>query len=149
MTDITNPLKIKVHHTDDDKIISTKKVQSNLSLPTALKLIESPLFDDYATTLYRFATIIAKADKIVSKEDEEILKEIYQLTHNPIPEKKLREVVTTAFANREKSFGNGRFVRNIFEKTLETQANRIASLSSLTKEILITITPEDIDISLS
>jgi hypothetical protein len=71
----------------------------------------------------------------------------YSLTDGA--EKKLREVVTTAFANREKSFGNGRFVRNIFEKTLETQANRIASLRSLTKEILITITPEDIDIGLS
>ena len=32
---------------------------------------------------------------------------------------KLREVVTAAFTTREKSFGNGRFVRNLFEKTIE------------------------------
>jgi SpoVK/Ycf46/Vps4 family AAA+-type ATPase len=59
-------------------------------------------------------------------------------------DKKLREIVATAFATRDKFFGNGRFARNIFEKTLERQANRIASVPSLTKEILTTITVEDI-----
>ena len=66
----------------------------------------------------------------------------YKLTDDA--EKKVREVVTSAFATRDKSFGNGRFVRNIFEKTTERQANRIASIPSLTKEILTTITDDDI-----
>src|SRR5690606_35103917 len=50
--------------------------------------IDHPIFDDYSTTLYRFATIIAKADKIVTKEEEKALKKIYQVTHNPIPDAK-------------------------------------------------------------
>ena len=45
---------------------------------------------------------------------------------------------------RNKSFGNGRFVRNIFEKTLEKQANRISSIATLNKETLTTITADDI-----
>jgi len=59
-------------------------------------------------------------------------------------ENKLTELFTSAFLNRDKSFGNGRYVRNIFEKTLEKQANRIAGIPTLTKEILTTITIEDI-----
>ena len=66
----------------------------------------------------------------------------YNLTDDA--EKKLVDLVTVAFTSRDKSFGNGRFVRNIFEKTLEKQANRIASIPSLTKEILTTITVDDI-----
>ncbi len=49
-----------------------------------------------------------------------------------------------AYQNRDKSFGNGRFVRNVFEKTLERQANRIASVPLLSKDILTTIDVEDI-----
>ncbi len=45
---------------------------------------------------------------------------------------------------RTKSFGNGRLVRNIFEKIVEQQANRIASITPLTDEILCNITSEDI-----
>ena len=59
-------------------------------------------------------------------------------------EKKLIELFTTVFSNRDKFFGNGRFVRNTFEKTLEKQANRIASIPSLTKEILTTIIADDL-----
>lgn len=66
----------------------------------------------------------------------------YRLTDDA--DQKLLLVMTTAFANRDKSFGNGRFARNLFEKTIENQANRIASLPSLNKEILTTITVEDI-----
>jgi hypothetical protein len=44
---------------------------------------------------------------------------------------------------KDKSFGNGRFVCNVFEKTLKRQADRIAEESNLTKEILTTITGED------
>lgn len=86
LADVTNPLQIEIQHTEPDKIISSKTMESYLSLPAALKMINHPLFDEYATTLYRFANIIAKADNTVSKEEETILKEIYQLTHNPIPD---------------------------------------------------------------
>ena len=57
------------------------------------------------------------------------------------------ELFTTAFNNRDKSFGNGRYVRNVFEKSLERQANRIATIPELTKELLPTITEQDIPMS--
>jgi SpoVK/Ycf46/Vps4 family AAA+-type ATPase len=66
----------------------------------------------------------------------------YKLTEDA--EKKVREVVTIAYASRDKSFGNARFVRNLFEKTIEMQANRLAILNSNSKEILTTIIAEDI-----
>ena len=49
-----------------------------------------------------------------------------------------------AYNERDTNFGNGRFVRNIFEKTLEKQANRIAGIPNINKEILTTISEEDI-----
>jgi SpoVK/Ycf46/Vps4 family AAA+-type ATPase len=81
IVEIPNPLKISIQHSDNNKVISDK-----LSLTTALKSINDPLFDEYATVLYRFATIIAKANNSVSEEEENTLKDIYQITHNPISE---------------------------------------------------------------
>ena len=43
------------------------------------------------------------------------------------------------------SFGNGRGVRNLFERTLIRQANRLAALPEVTKEQLMEILPEDLD----
>ena len=46
---------------------------------------------------------------------------------------------------KNKSFGNGRLVRNIFEKTIENQANRLAKFtSSLSTKDLQTIVIEDL-----
>ena len=42
------------------------------------------------------------------------------------------------------SFGNARGVRNIFERLLVTQANRLSQCESVTKEDLMTITAEDV-----
>ncbi|MCQ2114230.1 MAG: DUF4236 domain-containing protein [Bacteroidaceae bacterium] len=47
-------------------------------------------------------------------------------------------------ANKNKNFGNARFVRNLFEKTLENQAMRLASIGHLTSEILCEISIEDV-----
>ncbi len=52
--------------------------------------------------------------------------------------------LTTLYENRDKKFGNGRLVRNIFDKTVEKQANRLAQMSQPSKEQLMTILPEDI-----
>lgn len=57
---------------------------------------------------------------------------------------KLTSLLERSYEDRDHSFGNGRFVRNIFEKTLEKQANRIASIPKLDKEILTTVTENDI-----
>ena len=47
-------------------------------------------------------------------------------------------------ARKNPKFGNGRYVRNVFEKSLNNQALRLNSDSSLSKEDLITITKEDV-----
>ncbi|HLX52520.1 MAG TPA: hypothetical protein VKR58_01170, partial [Aquella sp.] len=57
---------------------------------------------------------------------------------------RLATLFENALTNRDKSFGNGRFVRNIFEKTLEKQANRLSTITSLDKEILTLLTVDDI-----
>lgn len=52
--------------------------------------------------------------------------------------------LSNAVANKDKNFGNARFVRNFFEKTLENQAMRLASIGHLTSEMLCEISIEDV-----
>ncbi len=56
----------------------------------------------------------------------------------------LQQYLEKAVAGKDINFGNGRFVRNIFEKTLEHQANRLAPESNLTTQRLSEISMEDI-----
>lgn len=79
---IKNPIKIKVPNNDNDESY-TRKIQNELSIPALLKIMEHPLFDDYATTLNQFASIIANADNAITKEDEFALEKINQLIHQP------------------------------------------------------------------
>jgi len=46
--------------------------------------------------------------------------------------------------NKDKNFGNARFIRNLFEKTIERQANRLSKEFNLTNEKLSEICFEDI-----
>lgn len=57
---------------------------------------------------------------------------------------KLQALLTTLYEQRDTTFGNARLARNLFEKTIEQQANRLAAISDLTDEVLSTIQPEDI-----
>lgn len=57
----------------------------------------------------------------------------------------LDEVIASAMESADKNhFGNGRFVRNLFEKVVERQANRLASSEDLSKENLCLLTREDV-----
>jgi SpoVK/Ycf46/Vps4 family AAA+-type ATPase len=47
-------------------------------------------------------------------------------------------------AHRDEQFGNGRLVRNVFERSVRRLANRLASITPLTRELLTTLQPEDI-----
>lgn len=58
--------------------------------------------------------------------------------------KKLVDLVTAFHALRGRDFGNGRFVRNVFERIVQKQADRLASVSELTEDILCEIRPEDV-----
>ncbi|WP_234300998.1 hypothetical protein [Sphaerospermopsis aphanizomenoides] len=57
---------------------------------------------------------------------------------------KLIDNFTKLYNEKDKNFGNGRLVRNIFEKTIERQANRLVKIQAVNKETLMTITGEDI-----
>lgn len=54
----------------------------------------------------------------------------------------------TVYQNRDSHFGNARLVRNLFEKIVAAQANRISALKIVSNEALITILQEDIDLIL-
>ncbi|BAY12681.1 AAA family ATPase [Calothrix sp. NIES-2098] len=48
------------------------------------------------------------------------------------------------YVSRNNKFGNGRLVRNIFDKTIEKQANRLVKIPGVSKEMMMEIIPEDI-----
>lgn len=58
---------------------------------------------------------------------------------------KLQDVVERAVASRDKNFGNARYVRNLFEKVVQNQANRLARMESIENDELSIITQEDIN----
>jgi SpoVK/Ycf46/Vps4 family AAA+-type ATPase len=66
----------------------------------------------------------------------------YRIT--PRGKEKLLKHFTKLYSEKNKSFGNGRLVRNIFEKTIERQANRLVKITDVNKEMMMTITWEDI-----
>lgn len=67
-----------------------------------------------------------------------------EYTMNDDVAKYLKQCLESVVANKPKDFGNARFVRNLFEKTVEAQANRLASISSPTKESISEILKQDI-----
>ena len=63
---------------------------------------------------------------------------------DPEAKAKLLKLFEALYVNRDKNFGNARMVRNLFEKSIERQANRLAVLSDFTDEVLTTLVPADI-----
>ena len=63
-------------------------------------------------------------------------------------EKYLDAFIGIRTAKRDRKFGNGRWVRNIFEHAVERQAVRVADIANPTKEQLMTITMKDVGIKL-
>jgi hypothetical protein len=53
--------------------------------------------------------------------------------------------LTWQYANRDRNFGNGRTVRNLFEDAIRRQANRIAEVTELSVEQLSTLEPADVE----
>ena len=66
----------------------------------------------------------------------------YKLTEEA--KKQLEELFKQAYAKRDKNFGNGRFVRNLFEKTCQNQADRIVKIENPSREQMIIIDTDDI-----
>lgn len=66
----------------------------------------------------------------------------YNLTKNA--KVKLLGIIKEKYECRDRTFGNARFARNMFENAIANQANRISGISPITDKILTTITLEDI-----
>ena len=56
----------------------------------------------------------------------------------------LDQILYSAIEHKDKNFGNGRYVRNIFEKTIQNQATRLSCKPNITTEELSMLTAEDL-----
>ena len=61
-------------------------------------------------------------------------------------EKSAAEAFCTMYEERDENFGNARDVRNIFEKAMSRQADRVAGLEAPTREDLMSLTEDDLDL---
>jgi Holliday junction resolvasome RuvABC ATP-dependent DNA helicase subunit len=57
---------------------------------------------------------------------------------------RLEALFTELHADRDDAFGNGRLARNLFERVVERQADRIVAITPLTETLLCSFTEEDI-----
>src|SRR5216684_2658924 len=59
----------------------------------------------------------------------------------------IQTTLQKAYDVRDKTFGNARFARNLFEKIVENQANRVVTIQGADQSALMMIQPEDIPVS--
>ena len=72
------------------------------------------------------------------------LTEQYGLSLSEEARLKLRGNFSAACLHKNKHFGNGRYVRNLFEKALENQANRLSAKENVSAKDIAILLPEDI-----
>jgi tellurite resistance protein len=53
---------------------------------------------------------------------------------------------TYLYATRDRHFGNGRTARNSFERSVKRLANRLSQMTEVSRELLTTLQPEDIEV---
>jgi SpoVK/Ycf46/Vps4 family AAA+-type ATPase len=75
-----------------------------------------------------FESFCKNADFIINEDAKEKLADTFELLVD----------------KKDESFGNARVVRNLFEKCVQNQANRIIKLATISKKTLKTFTEEDI-----
>ena len=59
-------------------------------------------------------------------------------------EEYLKEQFEYAVAHKDRNFGNARFARNVFEKSIQSQANRLEGMANLSKSQLTELTVDDL-----
>lgn len=69
-------------------------------------------------------------------------KENYQLRDSA--GEKLRACIEGIFNNRDQNFGNARIIRNLFQRIIRNQANRLSELKRISKDDLLYLEPEDV-----
>jgi AAA+ superfamily predicted ATPase len=67
-----------------------------------------------------------------------------RFTITPEAREKLCDIFYDAYSGRDRTFGNARLARNLFEKIVEQQANRLAVITNPSDEVLTTVLLEDI-----
>lgn len=96
----------------------------------------------------RFSRYIEFPDYNADELYQIFLKRLKEFEYTITPEAAvaLKAYFSEAVAHKDANFGNARFVRNVFERTLQHQANRLSSEVNLTSEKLAEITKEDLPI---
>ena len=56
-----------------------------------------------------------------------------------------KSYLNSLYETRDENFGNARDVRNLFERAVARQADRVAGLESPTREQLMELTAEDLN----
>ena len=64
---------------------------------------------------------------------------------SPAGEEAAAALLQRLYEDRDENFGNAREVRNLFEKAVSRQSDRVAQLEAPTREQLMELRPEDID----
>jgi len=57
----------------------------------------------------------------------------------------LKERFEYVVAHKDRNFGNGRYARNVFEKSIQSQAKRVSKVENPTTEMLTIITKQDLE----
>lgn len=83
------------------------------------------------------------SDELISILERLIARNEYKLTTGA--QFKISEYIESKILKKGKDWGNARFIRNLFERMLTEQANRIVFLENITDDALSTIDVEDID----
>ena len=83
---------------------------------------EDPVHPEGADAIARLAKTLSEAGEAWAEAD---FKDLYE--------------------NRDENFGNAREVRNLFEKAVARQADRVALLEAPTREQLMELRPEDLN----
>ena len=87
-------------------------------------------------------------DDYTSEELAEIFKRNLRMSRYKIKRDafdRVQGVIEKAVASQDKNFGNARYVRNLFEKVVQNQANRLAKMETISNDELSIITCEDIN----
>ena len=68
-----------------------------------------------------------------------------QYTISDEADEMLKEQLDYAVEHKDRNFGNARYVRNVFEKSIQMQANRLEGRTNLSDRQLTEITASDIE----
>jgi stage V sporulation protein K len=103
-------------------------------------LASNPGLRSRFTRFFRFEDY--NASELAAIFERFLSRDGYSLT--PQAQETISQVFATVYHDRDESFGNARLVRNIFEKSIGYQANRLVSVPNITAEMLSTLDAPDI-----